>query len=322
MRAHRYPSLLGDTRAQGLRRALTASVVLHALLFVAFGRFQLRPVDRTFFAPLHMVDLVEPGPAGPGRERAGPKPTPPPPAEKPATAAKAKPAAAPKPKAEPKPAPAAKPEPPAKPETKAAPVAMPEPKPTPEAKAKPRPEAPVVPSSEEPQRYTEERVAERIARLREKLGAPQDTAPSTAPPRTSMGDSKVRQAVESLRERLEPGARTAGGGQGATGAVGVRAGGNVLEEVRLRSYYNRLWDHVNSHWAIPPSLEGKGYTVIVSVVLDRGGQIRKATVEEPSASVAFDQSALRALERAAPLPPFPDQIKEDVLEVGFRFHGE
>jgi TonB family protein len=105
--------------------------------------------------------------------------------------------------------------------------------------------------------------------------------------------------------------------------VGVRSGaGNVLQEVRLRAYYNRLWEHVNAHWTIPPSLVGRGHTVIVSAAIDRRGRLLKATVEEPSASPAFDQSALRALERAVPLPAFPEEVAEDVLEIGFRFHGD
>ncbi|MDW7712387.1 MAG: energy transducer TonB, partial [Deferrisomatales bacterium] len=151
------------------------------------------------------------------------------------------------------------------------------------------------------------------------------TPPPAAPsPRAEMGDTKVRQAVESIRDRIRPAEGGGGSGApGAGGAVGVRgASGNVMQEVRLRSFYNRLWEHVNAHWAIPPSLEGRGFTVIVSAVLDRRGGLLRAFVEEPSGSAAFDQSALRALERAAPLPPFPDEVKEDVLEVGFRFHGE
>lgn len=310
MRLHRYPGLFGSGAERTLWLAVFASALLHVGLFAAFGRFRIAPVERTFFAPLHMVELA-PKPPGPaGGPKAAPQPAPPAPAPPP------KPEAKPVPKAEKAPpppteAPKPQPKPPAA-------TAKPEPKPTEKV-------VPLTPKEPSPPKetYTEEQVAQRIARLREKLGPQEPPAPAPAAPQTAMGDTKVRQAVESLRERLKPQEGTGGGGSpGPAGAVGVRAGGNVLQEVRLRAYYNRLWEHVNSHWTIPPSLEGRGYTVIVSVVLDRKGRILKTGVEEPSVSVAFDQSALRALERASPLPPFPDDVKEDVLEVGFRFHGE
>jgi TonB family protein len=308
VRLHHYPGLFDEGVGRGLGIAVAVSLTLHVGLFAALGRFRIAHVDRTFYAPINMVDLVA-KPPGPG---AGSKPAAPAPAQP-----------------EVKPAPAAtpaKPPPPAK--KSASEVTPPAPKaPPPTAKPKPAPQEKVVsttPAAPAPAPSTsEERVAERIARLREKLAQPPAAAPPASGPPAGVAESKVRQAVESIRERVQPGDGGGGSGKTGTGALGVRGGAsNVLQEVRLRAYYNRLWEHVNANWAIPPSLEGKGYTAIVSAVLDRQGRVLKATIEEPSASAAFDQSALRALERASPLPAFPEEVKDDVLEVGFRFHGE
>jgi len=300
VRLHRYPGLFDEGVGRGLGAAVVVSLALHVGLFAAFGRFHIAPVDRTFYAPIHMVDLV----AKPPGTGSGPAKQPSAPAEPAPKPAPAKPPPPPKPAAE-----KSRPAPPSPPPA--------EPKPTPQEKVIST--TPAEPATS-PQ-VSEERVAERIARLREKLGQPPPATRESAGPPQAVAESKVRQAVESIRERVKPGGGD--GGKAATGAVGVRGGAaNVLQEVRLRAYYNRLWEHVNAHWTIPPSLEGKGYTVIVSAVLDRKGRVLKATVEEPSVSAAFDQSALRALERASPLPEFPDEVKEDVLEVGFRFHGE
>ncbi|MHB8763328.1 MAG: TonB family protein [Deferrisomatales bacterium] len=313
MRLHRYPGLYGDSRSGRLWAAVAVSVVLHAGLFMGYSRFHIRPVSRTFFAPVQMVDLrggtPSPKPAG---------------GTQPAEAA-------------PGPLPPAKPEPPTKPEPK-----KPEPKP-PEAPAPKAPEPPPKPKAEikpadakaipkepadpKPKAPTEERVAERIDEIRKKL-APAAAAPTPAPPRPAPEEtSRVQDAVERIRQKVGTQAPAAAPGAGTGGpapaGAGVRsAGANVLQEVRLRSYYNRLWEHVNGFWAIPPSLQGRGYTVIVSVVIDRQGRVVKSWIEEPSKSPAFDQSALSALERAQPLPAPPPEIPDEWVEVGFRFHGE
>ncbi|GAB4278793.1 MAG: hypothetical protein Kow0092_34580 [Deferrisomatales bacterium] len=304
MRGHRYPGLFGDPRSPGIGAALAASVVLHAALLAAFGRLPTPRGEHRFYAPLHMVELA-PAPATPAQ----------PPARAAAPSRGSPPAAKPKPPAAPQPK-AAPPKAPAKPKERAAKTP---------AKPPSAVEAGVpAPSTEPGARHAvsaappeqgEQRVAERIARLREKMGASAPRAPAAG-----AGEEAVRQRIDALRERLgSPGAR-----RGANQpAVGVRrAGGSVLQEVRLRAYYNQLWDHVTAHWAIPPPLKGKSYTAIVSVVIDRRGEILRAWVEEPSGSEAFDRAALAALKRAEPLPPIPEALSDDVLEVGFRFHPE
>ncbi len=296
IRRHRHSGLFEDPRNRGLTLAVIVSLVLHAGLMLSFGRFHIRPVERTFYAPMHMVDLVQrfPG-AGNGAGRP-----------------KAPPAARPKPK--PTPEPRAKP--------------APKPKPAPEAKPRPEPRAVAVPAQtgrseavpaepaaapENPE-LLEQRVAQRIARLRSRIG---DHTPAPAKPDTG-GEERVSRKIAALRERLT--AQT--GGAEASGAAGINAGANVLQQVRLRAYYNRLWDHVKEHWAVPPGVQGRGLTVIVSVVMDRSGRLLDTTVEESSGSEAFDRSALQALERAQPLPPVPEAVPGETLDIGFRFHGE
>ncbi len=307
MRLYRYPGLFGDERARGLWVAVAASVLLHIGLLTAFGRFRIAQPDRTFYAPIHMVELAvkgppegtkgPPGPAPSPEPAASPKPAPPPPAAKPAP--------------KPPPAPAAKPAP-----------AKPAPRPAEKTVGVAPPEKQAAPRDE----FLEERLAERLKRIKEQVSRDETARAAPAPQTRPGAESDVRRAVESIRGRIQP--QAGGGGAGspsgaAEGAVGIRGtSGNVLQEVRLRAYYNRLWEHVNSHWTIPPSLDGKGYTVIVSIALDRRGRLLQSTVEQSSGSSAFDQSALRALERASPLPPFPEEVVGDVLEVGFRFHGE
>jgi protein TonB len=257
------------------------------MLLAAFGRVQIRPNIRTFFTPLHMVDLVEKKP-GPGAARAAP-PKPPP-------QTKSK-------KTEPKP-----------------PVSVkktPQSKPTTSTKVDSTVDTPRVPptKSEPEEQYSEEQVAQRIDQLRQKLKAarPEPGAPEG-------GEQAVRRKIEAIRKGL--GSNGGGGSHKPSGASSGGGGSNALQEVRLRAYYSRLWEHVDEHWAVPPSLEGQPYTVVVSVVIDRQGRLLKSWVEDHSGSDAFDQSALNALARAEPLPAIPETLPDETLEVGFRFHGE
>ncbi len=312
MTTHRYPGLFGDPRQRGLAKAVVVSLVLHVGLFLGFARFQIRPPQRTFYAPIQVVNLVDrPGPARAGKGRAPAAASRP---ARPKAAPKAKPVKAPKPKpevktgAKAKPAARARPKPAKKPAAAAPARAKPAPAPSP---ARPVSEADL-----------EQKVAERIAALRRKHGpeeAPAGPTPAEPAALGRLGESRVSQAVEAIRRRIDEASARGPGGSGAAGLSGTRS---TLQEVRLRAYYNRLWEHVNSHWGIPPGLKGRGLSVILSVVIDRNGRILRRVVEESSGSPPFDESALRALERAQPLPPIPDEVPDDTLEVGFRFHGE
>ena len=135
---------------------------------------------------------------------------------------------------------------------------------------------------------------------------------------SATGDEQLSRSIASIRERMGP--ETAKPGR--PGTVGVRAGGNVLQQVRLRAYYNRLWDHVKESWAVPPGVQGRDLSVIVSILVDRNGRLLRTVLEESSGSEAFDRSALQALQRSQPLPPLPEVVSASTLEIGFRFHGE
>ncbi len=310
MRLHHYPGLFGDPRSRGLSLAVGVSLTVHAVLFAAAGRLHTRPTERTFFAPVHFVDLVERSP-GPATKA---------PTAAPASAPSAPPVAAPPAAATPKAKPPALPQPVApKP-----PPPKQEPKITQEAVERLlTKQAAVEKPTPPPKPATEAQISERIARMREKYVDPAPPPARTPGGKEPTGDGRrVEDAIASIRQKVGP----AKGGQAGSGSdqkVGVRgSSANTLQQVRLRAYYNQLWDHVTDHWAIPPSLQGRDYSVIVSVIFDRQGNLVRSWVEEPSGSDAFDRSALQALQRAQPLPPIPDAVSGDTLEVGFRFHPD
>ena len=93
--------------------------------------------------------------------------------------------------------------------------------------------------------------------------------------------------------------------------------------MRLRAYYNSLWQRIKEEWILPEGLleEVKEVPVII-IKVQRDGSILESWFEEKSGSTMYDESAMRAIKKAHPLPPFPQELEEDVLEIGIRFHPE
>ncbi|MDF1554707.1 MAG: cell envelope integrity protein TolA [Deferrisomatales bacterium] len=309
MRLHHYPGLFGDPRSRGLSLAVGASLAVHVVLFAAAGRLHTRPVERTFFAPVHFVDLVErsPGPATkpPPAAPAAAPPAPPAPAVQPPAAEPKAPIqpVAPKPVT---PKPVAQKPPPAKQEPKITRQAVERLLAKPAAAEKPTPSTPA----------TEAQIAERIARMREKFA---ESAQPSADPVSPAGrgtPADVRRAIDSLRERAEARARTVGDGGRRGGAQ--RSGTNTLQQVRFRAYLIQMADHMQRFWEVPSSLLGRNLSTIVAVDLATDGKVLKVTVEEASGSKAFDDAAIRSIYRASPFPPPPDTILQE--GIGFRLN--
>lgn len=312
MRLHRYPGLFAAGAERTLWLAVAASLVLHAALFAAFGRLRIPPTQRTFFSPIHMVDLVAAPPGG------GPNP--------PAAAAPSPPAPAP-----PAPRPAPKPEPKAAPAAASAVKAPPKP-PTPAPKppaaaAKPQPAEKVIPATPadpvaRPEPRTEEQVAERIARMRERIEPREPAPPSPSPARTAMEEAKVSQRVASIRERVESGSTGLGPGSEPEGTVGTRGEtSGVVQDLVIQRYASDVKAHLKQFWQVPPSLADTDLRTELDVTIDRQGNVRRVRVEKSSGSRAFDEVAERALYRASPLPPPPEQIVRDGVVFGLTTEG-
>lgn len=64
---------------------------------------------------------------------------------------------------------------------------------------------------------------------------------------------------------------------------------------------------------------GETKQVVIAFHIRRDGTIEKPMVEKSSGLGFFDQSALRAVMRAAPLPPLPEAFPDDALGIHFGF---
>ena len=70
-----------------------------------------------------------------------------------------------------------------------------------------------------------------------------------------------------------------------------------------------------------PKGKGGPETVIV-IVIEREGRIQKSWFEKRSGNALYDQSTMRAIKKADPLPPIPKEFSDNTFEIGIRFYPE
>jgi TonB family protein len=107
-----------------------------------------------------------------------------------------------------------------------------------------------------------------------------------------------------------------GGGGGGGGDQGV--------PLKYQIYYTQLWGRISRHWVVPEALVAnpQGLEAVVVIKIKKDGNLEKAWLEQSSGNNRYDQSCIRAVERAAPYPPLPSGLREKSHEVGIRFKPE
>ncbi len=133
-----------------------------------------------------------------------------------------------------------------------------------------------------------------------------------APARKEAGE--VGRAIEGIRKKVEApsGAQTRANQQGA-----------VETSSAVNAYYQTLWARIRAEWALPRGiLPSENLETVIDVTVSRSGVVTAINIEKSSGNQYFDQSALRAIRKASPFPPLPEDIRGSSIELGIRFHSE
>lgn len=140
-------------------------------------------------------------------------------------------------------------------------------------------------------------------------------APETVATQSSSAPPKVFQAP--LRT-----ARSATPGNGGTpGVVSESSVSTENTDPSLSYYLAAIQAKVGSRW-VEPSLglrQGQVERVTLGFIVLRSGLVRDIRILTPSENTFLDQSALRAVQEAVPLPPFPPLFADETLVVRFHF---
>ena len=289
------------------------SVLFHGLLTAAIVMVPRFQVGTYIKVPVsYTVSLVEAPPGG----RGGGSPAPPPATLRPP----APPQVAPVPAARPVPAVRPAPHPaPRSAEELTLPGRRPAPKPAQERErslrppvvagkeaAKPAPPSPVPPpplAPAVPQPPTP--VAPAVPQPVKPVVAPPVVVPpvASAGPGAGVGPEKAS------------GVEVAGTGTGAGSGAGPGAGGGSA----LASYLTLVDWKIQQNW-VPVGTPGLPETVVVvRFRVLPSGQVRDLELEATSGNAGLDASALRAVRRSLPLPPFPNLLTEPSLDLRYRF---
>jgi TonB family protein len=130
----------------------------------------------------------------------------------------------------------------------------------------------------------------------------------------------AEQRVAALRERFSAGAGGAAGAGTGAGAGGSPGGVSDMQRIRLQLYQERIRLQIIDAWILPmPHEEARKLQATALLTVSREGEVAHLKLLQPSGNSLFDESLLRAIKHAAPLPPLPEDYQGTFLEVEMRF---
>jgi len=89
---------------------------------------------------------------------------------------------------------------------------------------------------------------------------------------------------------------------------------------RINEYYGFIQSRVKGNWILPPSLRPKDNVVtIIEVKILSNGAVERLNFEKRSGNRYVDDSAMKAVQKSIPFPPFPEGMMDSYIEIGLRF---
>jgi len=146
-------------------------------------------------------------------------------------------------------------------------------------------------------------------------------------------DRAASDAVSKLADSLKayapapttsgPAAKPLTGQSGSTTKTATVSGpkGTGLEpDFYMKQYLSAVYQKIHDHWILPDLQNwDNALEAILSIIIRKDGTVENSYFEKKSDNIYFNQFVLKAVKEASPLPPFPDQLEEETLEVGLRF---
>jgi TonB family protein len=107
-------------------------------------------------------------------------------------------------------------------------------------------------------------------------------------------------------------------------AASTLAGGNVPQaqvSSRLNEYTAFINSRIQGNWTLPQALRPRdNVETIIEVRILRNGAVERLNFEKRSGNRYVDDSAMKAVQKSVPFPPFPEGMMDNYIEIGIRFH--
>jgi len=134
----------------------------------------------------------------------------------------------------------------------------------------------------------------------------------------ALRDKQLAATLKRLKNQYEGESADAGGkGFGAAALGGKGMGGGTLASMEKIAYSNALKNHVKQGWRWLNSSEKLVAKVEVYILQD--GRVQNVNIIQKSGNPNFDDSVVRAVFKASPVPPAPEGLYEEFKDVTFTF---
>lgn len=136
------------------------------------------------------------------------------------------------------------------------------------------------------------------------------TVPAIQKDETARAD--IEKAIQAIRQKELASAGSPGAGESSADHPSP-----------INDYGRFVWLKIKKNWALPASLMPKdSVTAIIEVRIGQSGALEYADFEKRSGNPYFDDSAMRAVKKAAPFPPLTGWVTGKSIAIGVRFHSE
>lgn len=97
------------------------------------------------------------------------------------------------------------------------------------------------------------------------------------------------------------------------------SGRSAAIEARYPAYYSLIRDRVQAAWIYPEGFNANDVSIVISIKIGKSGRLIDSWVEKGSGNRSFDESLINAVRKASPFPPLPQDFNNVYLETGLRF---
>ena len=192
-----------------------------------------------------------------------------------------------------------------------------------QAAPKPTPPQPKAEVAKKPTTKPVKKVTEKPVRAKKPPPEKKVVLKKKPAPKDVISEKRVQQRMESAIERLRKKVETEEKPEVTKDVVKIAPKpSKAVIDMKLKKYYYSVWQRIQEEWILPPSLleEIQDPETVIVIKVQRDGNILESWFEEKSGSSIYDESAMRAIKKANPLPPLPEGLEEDVMELGIRFN--
>jgi colicin import membrane protein len=160
------------------------------------------------------------------------------------------------------------------------------------------------------------RIEEAVSKIEKKVAAEQkDHLKKALSEIEKKVDSENRDQDSEAISRLQ--GRVSAPGREGSGSAGGGVTGKIME-----IYIMQVTERIRQNWSYPATLaseQDKDLEAVFVLRVNNEGKILTSWFDKKSSNALFDQSVMKAIERADPLPPFPPSYhrSEEEFEITF-----